>query len=79
MNISRDIKHFEEMLLNFWAHSGEEVGNICSSRKKATKSLLNRIGSDRHEVYDLKGTTEDRWVDPEVYTVLKDNNLAFAA
>merc|ERR1719492_637568 len=27
------------------------------------------------EVYDLKGTTEDRWVNPETKGVLKDNNF----
>lgn len=31
------------------------------------------------EIYDLKGTTEDRWVDPSVHSVLKDQNFGAAA
>lgn len=38
--------------------------------------MKNVLTGSSGKVYDLKGTTEDRWVDPEVYTVLKDNNLA---
>lgn len=33
-------------------------------------------GHKPSEIYDLKGTTEDRWVDPTVHSVLKDNNFA---
>jgi len=31
---------------------------------------------DTYEIYDLKGTTEDRLVDPKAHSVLKDNNFA---
>merc|ERR1712151_574160 len=31
--------------------------------------------SNKAQVYDLKGTTEDRWVDPSRGGVLKDNNF----
>eukprot|EP00927_Polykrikos_kofoidii_P021222 TRINITY_DN20160_c0_g1_i1.p1 TRINITY_DN20160_c0_g1~~TRINITY_DN20160_c0_g1_i1.p1 ORF type:complete len:419 (+),score=82.30 TRINITY_DN20160_c0_g1_i1:61-1317(+) len=35
----------------------------------------NVLPSKPFEVYDLKGTTEDRWADPAKASVLKDNNF----
>merc|ERR1712232_1147032 len=32
-------------------------------------------GHTASQIYDLKGTTEDRWVDPSKHVVLKDNNF----
>eukprot|EP00747_Dinoflagellata_sp_TGD_P147828 gnl/TRDRNA2_/TRDRNA2_176854_c5_seq1.p1 gnl/TRDRNA2_/TRDRNA2_176854_c5~~gnl/TRDRNA2_/TRDRNA2_176854_c5_seq1.p1 ORF type:complete len:1099 (+),score=270.37 gnl/TRDRNA2_/TRDRNA2_176854_c5_seq1:163-3297(+) len=44
--------------------------------------VMNNVfdgSTDLDVMYDLKGTTEDRWVDPEGAKCLKDNNWAGAA
>lgn len=38
--------------------------------------MENLLQRPAHELYDLKGTTEDRWVDPASGGVLKDLNFA---
>lgn len=40
--------------------------------------VMNNVfqGSKTHVMYDLKGTTEDRWVEEETGGCLKDNNFA---
>ncbi|CAE8598405.1 unnamed protein product [Polarella glacialis] len=48
-------------------------------RRRLTLVVMNNIfaGSFKpHVIYDLKGTTEDRWVNPQPGAVLKDLNFA---
>jgi len=38
--------------------------------------MNNCLRGEQCQIYDLKGTTEDRWVDPSLHAVLKDNNFS---
>mmetsp|Transcript_84208 Transcript_84208/g.146224 ORF Transcript_84208/g.146224 Transcript_84208/m.146224 type:complete len:389 (-) Transcript_84208:49-1215(-) len=54
------------------------VGAYSLAMRRRTLRLVvmsNVLPSKPDVIYDLKGTTEDRWVDPVCNAVLKDNNF----
>jgi len=59
------------LLSRFYGAFALSIGRV-TLRVVAMRNCLK--GKQAH-IYDLKGTTEDRWVDPSMHAVLKDNNF----
>jgi len=65
-------EHHESLLCRFLGGYYLQVGG----RMVRFVVMANVLPLSADEVYDLKGTTEDRWVDPSTGGVMKDNNFA---
>jgi hypothetical protein len=65
-------EHVDSLICRFVAAYSLQIGD------KTLRFIVmpNVLVHETLEVYDLKGTTEDRWVNPDSGGVLKDNNFA---
>lgn len=61
----------DSLLCRFYGAYAMTVGGVTLR----VVVMANVLDGPQAQIYDLKGTTEDRWVDPAKFSVLKDNNF----